>query len=365
MWTGSDVPYQDLPPLPPSTQVETPAVLKEVIAASRALAALDQAVRRLPDPTMLVHLLPVLEAQASSEIENVVTTNDELFRAAADMPDTRTSPAVKEALRYRRALWVGFDSLQTRPLTSGTALEICSELQGRTATLRNQPSAYIGNPVNRERIYTPPKGADVIAEHLSRWERFLHADSGFDPLVVMAMQHYQFEAIHPFFDGNGRTGRVINLLLLVEKGLLEQPVLYLSGHIVRTKDEYYSRLRAVTAQDDWQGWILYMVGAVGATARWTLSLVEVIEGLRREAEDAIRRHLPAQAPASDLARVLFAQPYVRIEAIVDAGLAKRQTASKWLSVLAQHDVLERQQLGRSVVYLNRALLDTLAEATDR
>ena len=156
MWTGPDVPYQDLPPLPPSTQVETPAVLKEVIAASRALAALDQAVRRLPDPTMLVHLLPVLEAQASSEIENVVTTNDELFRAAADMPDTRTSPAVKEALRYRRALWVGFDSLQTRPLTSGTALEICSELQGRTATLRNQPGTYIGNPVNRERIYTPP-----------------------------------------------------------------------------------------------------------------------------------------------------------------------------------------------------------------
>lgn len=238
MWNHPDRPYQDLPALPPSGVVETPAVLKATITASRALARLDGAYKRLPDPTMLINLIPLMEAQASSEIENIVTTNDELFKAAnGALPDV--TPQVKEALRYREALRAGHESLATRPITTKTAIEVCSHIHARTAIIRDQPGTYIGNPTTGNRMYTPPEGRDVILDHLSAWERFLHSNHGLDPLVVMALSHYQFEAIHPFFDGNGRTGRVLNLLILIETGLLQLPILYLSGHVMRHKDTYY------------------------------------------------------------------------------------------------------------------------------
>lgn len=364
MWPGPEHPYQDLPALPPAEQIETPAVLKAVIPASRKLAALDQACKRLPDPSILINILPVLEAQASSEIENIVTTNDELFRATATLSED-AGPAVKEALRYRQALSAGYDHLTHQPITTATALEVCSVLQGRPAHIRNQPGTFIGNPVTRERIYTPPEGVDVLRDHLSAWERFLHTDHGLDPLIVMALQHYQFEAIHPFFDGNGRTGRVLNLLVLIENGLIELPVLYLSGHIVRHKDEYYSALRAVTIAEDWDRWIRFMIEAVDSTSRWTLDLVEGIEQLRQEVETEMRLHLPAHVPVSDLTRALFTQPYLRIDTVVTLGLAQRQTASKWLAALVKQGILERQDVGRGAIFLNIRLLNFLTTATQR
>ena len=279
MWNHPDRPYQDLPALPPSGVVETPAVLKATITASRALARLDGAYKRLPDPTMLINLIPLMEAQASSEIENIVTTNDELFKAAnGALPDV--TPQVKEALRYREALRAGHESLATRPITTKTAIEVCSHIHARTAIIRDQPGTYIGNPTTGNRMYTPPEGRDVILDHLSAWERFLHSNHGLDPLVVMALSHYQFEAIHPFFDGNGRTGRVLNLLILIETGLLQLPILYLSGHVMRHKDTYYERLDAVTREDAWEPWILFMLDGVESTARWTLDLVETTDTMR-------------------------------------------------------------------------------------
>lgn len=361
MWNHPDRPYRDLPGLPPQGVVETPAVLKATIAASRALARLDGACKRLPDPTMLINLIPLMEAQASSEIENVVTTNDELFKAANGALPTLT-PQVKEALRYREALRVGYDSLASRPITTQTAIEVCSNLHASPAVIRDQPGTYIGNPRTGIHVYTPPEGADVIRGHLSAWERFIHAEHGLDPLVLMALAHYQFEAIHPFFDGNGRTGRILNLLVLIEAGLLELPILYLSGYIVRHKETYYERLNAVTRSDEWESWILFMLSGVESTALWTLDIVEKTDSLRSSMEQEMHLH-SSRLPVGDLSRLLFSQPYLRIENIVDEGLAKRQTASRWLTELAEVGLLAKERTGRGVVFINARLLSTLFQTS--
>lgn len=361
MWTTPELPRQDLPPLPPSEEVETPAVLKAVIAASRQLSALKVACSRLPDPAILINTIPLLEAQASSEIENIVTTNDELFRAVHNASDQPITPAVKEALRYRQAMRVGSDLIAERPLGVSTAIEVCTQIRGVQARIRDHGGTFIGNPRTKERIYTPPEGREVITKHLGLWEDFLHRDHGIDPLVVMALQHYQFEAIHPFSDGNGRTGRVLNMLTLMEKDLLGDPVLYLSGYIVRHKQDYYTLLRGVTERDEWEPWILFMVSACEVTAAWTLQLIETITAMQAEVEGRIRTLVP-RAPAADLARLLFTQPYIRIENITEAGYAQRQAASRWLSDLVRARILEEEKIGRGKIFVNAALLDILFEA---
>lgn len=353
-------PYQDLPPLPPSGEVETPAVLRAVIAASRALASLDAACGQLSDPTLLINIMPVLDAQASSEIENIVTTNDELFRAPNAGPDASLSPAAKEALRYRSALHAGFASLDTRPLTVQTALSVCSELHGEPARIRDLPGTFIGNPATSERIYTPPQGKDVILETLGEWERFLHHHGSMDPLVVMALQHYQFEDIHPFFDGNGRTGRILNLLCLKELGLPELPVLHLSGWFVRHKENYYRLLRSVTTDGAWEDWVLFAMRGVEDAARSALELTHAVVETRLELVDAIREHTP-RAPAGDLASLLTRQPYARIDDVIQLGLAQRATASKWLTELAEAGMLTKHKVGRSVVFGNTLLLQRMID----
>ncbi|WP_371177372.1 Fic family protein [Buchananella felis] len=355
MWTSSDLPYQDLPPLPPVQDVETRDVLKAVIDAARSLAALDEACLRLPNPDILFNMIPLLEAQASSEIENIVTTNDELFRAAHLPLGGAITPAVKEALLYRQAMRVGASAIKSRPLHLGTAKQVCSTLSGYEVDVRSSTGTYIGNPVTKERIYTPPEGKETIERHMSAWENFLHGDHDIEPLVAMALQHYQFEAIHPFPDGNGRTGRIINLLYLMDKGLIRQPVLYLSGYIVRHKDEYYRLLRAVTREDAWEDWVLFVVRGCGEVARWTLQLVDDIAELQRETEQAVRTVVP-RAPAAELVRLLFTKPYVRIDDVVSAGLAQRAAASRWLDSLVQAQVLTSEKAGRSLVFVNSPLL---------
>lgn len=360
MWDQPNQPYQNLPAAPDAQSLQTPAVLKATISATRELSYLDGICWRLPDPTMLINLIPLMEAQASNEIENIVTTNDELFKAANGVVTTMAAP-VKEALRYREALRAGYESLPHKPITTNTAIDICSHILHRPAVIRNSPGTYIGNPATGLHIYTPPEGEDVIRGHLAQWEKLLHSRKDLDPLVAMAAAHYQFEAIHPFFDGNGRTGRIINILYLIESGLLKLPILYLSGHIVRTKSEYYTRLNAVTTREEWEPWLVYMLNGVENTARWTSRLVETIDELHRSCEEKIRAIFP-KMPASDLSRLLFTQPYIRIENIVMAGLAQRQTASRWLNALAQQGLLKLEKSGRATVFVNYELLTALFSA---
>ncbi|WP_156226631.1 Fic family protein [Corynebacterium comes] len=352
-----DLPFNDLPPLPPPTDVETTAVLKAVIKAREQLAALDTACRLIPNPHIITSTIPLREAQASTEIENIVTTNDELFRAAWSV-DTDPSPATKEALRYREALRNGVTHLDDRPVSVKTAEEIGAILQGRTALIRATPGTFIGDPTRRTKVYTPPEGKEVIERHLSSWERFIYLDHGLDPLVLMAVTHYQFEAIHPFYDGNGRTGRILNVLLLIQEGLLKLPVLYLSGFIVSNKSEYYRLLRAVTEQSQWEEWVLFMVRGVEYAAREAYQLIDRLRQLQEQIVAEIRE-LGGIQPAAELAELLMVNPYVRIQDVIDAGLARRQTASGWLAVLVEEKMLVELKMGRQKIFINTRSLDIL------
>ncbi|HEY6509057.1 MAG TPA: Fic/DOC family N-terminal domain-containing protein, partial [Vicinamibacterales bacterium] len=254
-------PFNGLLELPPPVDLETPAILRACIPARAALAELNAATDFIPNPTILINTIPILEAQASSEIENIVTTTDRLFQFATD-DASMADPATKEALRYRTALRRGFERLSTRPVSTNLAVELCTALRGIETDVRKIPGTTLLNAATGEAVYTPPDGEARLRGLLANWEAFLHAQDGLDPLVRMAVGHYQFEAIHPFEDGNGRTGRILNLLSLVEQGLLRQPVLYLSGAIIRSKNDYYRLLREVTTKDQWEPWVLYMLRAV-------------------------------------------------------------------------------------------------------
>ncbi|MBV7295990.1 Fic family protein [Corynebacterium sp. TAE3-ERU12] len=357
MWPGPNSPYQSLPPLPPAGCYETAGVFKATIAATRALAFLDGACGRLPDATVLTNLIPLLEAKSSSEIENIVTTNDELFRAAHSIEEYQ-SPQVKEALRYRTALKVGWDEMSRRPITARTAQSVCTTILGRTALIRNHPGTYIGKPASQEKVYTPPEGLEVIQDHLQKWETWVNTQQECDPLVAMALAHYQFEAIHPFFDGNGRTGRILNMLILKQAGLLKEPILYLSGYILRHKDEYYRRLAAVTESQQWEEWIIFILNAVTDTAERTIALVEASEEAQRTLEADIQQS-NRRIKAAEIAKLLSTQPYLRIENVVDAQIATRQTASKWLNEIADIGLITRLKTGRSYVFVNHRWVDQL------
>ena len=326
-------PYNELPPLPPRELVETRKVLKTVIGATKELARLDSACRLIPNPEIITSTIPLREAQASSEIENIVTTNDELFRAAYAV-DPEPTTATKEALRYNAALRMGVESLSDRPLSIHTATQVCTALHDSPARIRSTPGTYIGDPAKKIRFYTPPEGKDIIEDHLGKWERFIYTEHDLDPLVLMALLHYQFEAIHPFYDGNGRTGRILNILLLIQEKLLHLPVLYPSGYIVGNKNDYYRLLRAVTSENAWEEWILFMVRGVEESARAATDMIEKLWQLQEETAVRLRNDIEISS-AKELAELLFTHPYIRITNIEEAGLAKRQTAARWLRMLTE------------------------------
>ncbi|MGN6512980.1 MAG: protein adenylyltransferase Fic [Lysobacteraceae bacterium] len=350
-------PYNDLPPLPPPVELETRDLLKASIDAHRALASLRQATGHLPNPAVLINTIPILEAQASSEIENIVTTTDELFRYADHAEGA--SPATKEALRYRSALYEGFRSLHERPLSTRTAEIVCTRIKGVEMQVRRVPGTALASQQTGDVIYTPPVGEALLREKLANWERFVHEARDIDPLIRMAVAHYQFEAIHPFTDGNGRTGRVLNLLMLVEQDLLDQPVLYLSRYIIERKADYYRLLLGVTRDGGWIEWVAYMLDAVADTARWTTAKIDAIRRLHLQACDWIRGERP-KVYSHELVDVLFNQPYCRIQNVVDAGIAKRETAARYLRELVDIGVLQEQRMGKEKLFLHPAYLRLLS-----
>ncbi len=345
-----DKPFNEIPLLPPAVNLEPPSVLKQCIEARSALAGLKESAQILPNQAVLIQTLPLLEAQASSEIENIVTTTDELFKH----PEITESmdPAIKEALRYRKALLEGFGTLSKRPLTAGTAETICSIIKDKPMTVRRVPGTQLMNNRTGEVIYTPPVGEDHLRALLANWEKFLHKHVEIDPLVRMAVMHYQFEAIHPFTDGNGRTGRVLNSLFLIEQKLLSLPILYLSHYIIRHKNDYYQLLRGVTGNQAWEPWILYILKGIEETAVWTTGKIHAINELLQATTRYCRAKLPKKTYSKELVELLFERPYCRIQNLVDADLAKRQTASEYLKELAAIGVLEERAEGREKLYLH-------------
>lgn len=353
-------PFNALPPLPPAPELETKAVLKRCITARAALAELKQAAELIPNQTVLINTLPLLEAQASSEIENIITTTDRLFQFR-DM-DESADASTREALRYGRALLEGFQSLQRRPLATHTAEEVCSLIKGQPMTVRKIPGTALAR-TSGEIVYTPPVGEAVLRGLLANWEKFLHEATEIDPLVRMAVAHYQFEAIHPFTDGNGRTGRVLNILFFISEGLLTLPILYLSRHIIGHKADYYRLLRKVTQTDEWEEWVLFMLQGVEETARWTVAKIAAMRRLQQHTTDFVRGSAP-KIYSHELLDLIFELPYCRIQSVTARKIAGRQTASVYLKELVKLGVLEEKPVGREKLFIHPRLLRLLTRDTN-
>ena len=354
-----DQPFNQLPLLPPRTILEIPSVLKACIEANKELAKLKMAERLIPNQTVLINSIPLLESQASSAIENIVTTTDELFEHA-EGHSSEISSAIKETLRYRQALYQGYRSLKTRPLSIATVCEICSTIREIDTDVRNLPGTTLMNEFSCKKIYTPPEGEVLLRQLLTNWQNYLHQKDGIDPLIKLAVQHYQFEAIHPFSDGNGRTGRIINLLYLIEQGLLDTPILYLSRYIINHKSYYYEKLLKVTSEGLWIDWILYFLQAISETSKWTSEKILAIQDLMKESREFIKLKLPS-IYSRDLVELLFVQPYVRIPNLIEMGLAKRDTASKYLKILAEIGFLTEIKRGRDKLFINHRFLNLLKQ----
>ena len=352
------LPYNDLPPLPPPLElIETREILKQCISARVALAELKQAAELIPNSAVLVNALPLLEARASSEIENIVTTTDKLFEFA-DVAEDKADAATKEALRYRTALYEGTKMVQRRMLTTDMAIQIVSIVKGVELDLRAESGTTLKNRASGEVIYTPPVDQKRLQTMLDNWADFMQSSTDIDPLVRMAVQHYQFEAIHPFADGNGRTGRILNILFLVEHGLLDSPILYLSRFIISNKAAYYQLLKGVTHDQQWEPWIRFILEGVEETCVWTTEKIKAIRELMVHTAQYVHKSLP-KIYSWELVELLFKQPYCRIGNLVDADIAKRQTASTYLKQLCDVGVLKEVKSGRENIFVHPKYIELL------
>jgi Fic family protein len=261
-------------------------------------------------------------------------------------------------LRYRTALKQGYDAIKYRPISIDLMIELCATLQNKPVSIRDLEPIIVEDQGSHTILYTPPRGRDLLLSLLHNLEHFL-SESGYDPLIKIAVAHYQFEAIHPFMDGNGRTGRILNLLIMLQSGLLDLPVLYLSSYLIQNKQEYYRLIRRVTEEQAWEDWLVYMLTAIEQTAIWTTGRVMAIHSLLEETIDRCRAELPNRVYSRELVDLIFVQPYIRIQSVVDAGLVKFETASEYLRELKKIGILDREKHGRDVVFRHPALLEVL------
>lgn len=360
MWSQPDTPYNQLPDPPPAEELETMAVLRAAIRARSALAELKGLCQALPQPELLLNTVVLQESQDSSAIENIVTTKDQLYQAVLN-PLDQAPPAVKEVLRYREAVKDGVQAMrQAGGISTNTATLVMRRIKDTTVGLRSLPGTKLSNPATGRIVYTPPD-PELLPGLMARWERFAHGQDRLDPLVRMAATHYLFEAIHPFSDGNGRTGRIINVLLLIREELLPQPVLYLSSYILQHKPDYYRLLREVTERDAWEPWLLFMLGAVEETAMRTIRLIRDVLTLK-EGFTGDMRGISNKMPVMELAELLFSFPYVKVSTLADRGLGTRPTATNYLRALTQRGLLQQRRIGREFYFINHRLTDLLTRA---
>lgn len=337
-----------------ATRFETPMILKKLASSSRCLAELKGIAGTIPNQGILINTLGLQEAKDSSEIENIITTHDELFKDDV-LPEGFANPAAKEVLRYRQALRVGFEQVRRNGLlTANHILEIQAELERNNAGFRKLPGTTLKDGSGNI-IYSPPQDTEEIMALMSELERFINDSELFaaDPLIKMALIHHQFESIHPFYDGNGRTGRILNVLYLVKEGLLDIPVLYLSSHIVRTKSDYYRLLQIVREEDRWEDWVLYMLEAVEKTAVQTIATIQAIKATLQDYKYRIRAQ--HKFYSHDLINNLFTHPYTKIEFMQRDLQVSRITATKYLEALTESGFVQKQKMGRANYYVNIAL----------
>ncbi len=344
-----------LNPLPPSIDFETKPVLKQLTRSHRALSELKGYANMIPNKNILINAVLINEAKDSSEIENIVTTHDEVFKAIS--VEDYKSPAAKEVVNYRAALWHGYNMvIEKDMITINMITDIQQLIILNRAGIRKQPGTVIKNEATGEIVYTPPDNEQEILELLANLENYINSDDEIDPLVKLAAIHYQFEAIHPFYDGNGRTGRILNILYLVLMGLLESPIIYLSKYIIRNKQNYYRLLREVTNEGRWEDWILYMLVGVEETATETLRLVKEIDAYINETAARIKEELP-DIYQKELVDLLFFEFYTKNKYLVEGLGVSRRTAYTYLSKLIDKGFLKEKRVGKSKIYFNEGLFE--------
>jgi len=347
-------------PLDGESDLETISVLKQCNAASRKLAELKGAAQSIPNENILISTITLQEAKDSSEVESIVTTHDELYKANL-FGDYLTSPAAKEVRDYSYALRTGFETVRKDQIIRlGDVLKIQQELEKNNAGLRKLPGTDLRNQQTGEVIYTPPQDSQAVEILINNLIEYINLDdlSDLDPLIKMAIIHHQFESIHPFYDGNGRTGRIINILYLVSKGLLDLPVLYLSRYIISNKALYYKNLQDVRDTGNWEPWLLFILKGVEETSTDTIILIEQIKILMMAYKHQIRSTLP-KIYSQDLLNNLFKLPYTKIEFVMEDLQLSRTTATKYLDKLTDNGLLIKQKLGTNNYYINPPLFDLL------
>jgi Fic family protein len=354
-------PYNELPKLPPKGELETKAILKKTISASRSLAELKGATNRIPNPSLLINSIILQEARLSSEIENIVTTNDELYKAISAKANGSSANA-KEVVRYREAMWEGFSDLKIRKvLSTNIYIKIFQKIKDTDAGIRNTPGTKLQNPNTNEIIYTPPEGETVIRDFLSNLEKYIHSEEdNIDPLIKSSIIHYQFESIHPFTDGNGRTGRILLVLYYVLKGYLDLPILFISKYIIENKNTYYSLLRNVTEKQEWEPWILYILEGIEQTSNNTVSLINNINTLLNDTLEKVKLEKQIRIP-KEVIDLIFEQPYCKTEFITDRNISARKAAERYLKELERLKIIVPEKVGKEVIYINTGLFKILSD----
>lgn len=351
--------YNTLPELPPKYDIEKKTILNQAIKANIELAKLNGFCSLLPNDSILLSSIVLKEAEASSEIENIITTQDELYRAISGK-NIYIDQNTKEVLNYRTALFTGYEEIKKRNIiTTNMIIKIQSELEGNSAGIRKLPGTNLTNETTGEVIYTPPDNESDINRLLKNLEDYMNIDDSVDSLIKMAVIHYQFESIHPFYDGNGRTGRIMNVLYLVKQKLLNSPILFLSKYIINNKNRYYTLLQGVRTENIWEEWIIYILQAVEETAKESLGLISDIVNLMENTVEFCKEKLPKTSYSKELIEALFTYPYTKIEYLVNARIAERRTASKYLRQLEDIGVLESFRLGKENIFINSRLFELL------
>ncbi|MGM5471020.1 Fic family protein [Flavobacteriaceae bacterium LMO-SS05] len=337
--------------------METTKVMRKTISASRALAQLNGALTNLPNPRLFLDTIHLQEAKASSEIENIITTNEELYKYV--IADKKfENPTTKEVICYKEALWHGLEQLESKPfITTNLCIEVMQRIKQNTSSIRTTLRTTLSN-AKGEIMYTPPSGELVIRDKLRYLEQFINEDNSLDPLIKLALLHYQFEAIHPFPDGNGRTGRILLLLYLKIEKLLDIPAIYLSEYIINNKVEYYKRLRQVTESENWESWILYILDMIEWTSKKGIKRLEDILNSMKTVSEDIQKELP-KAYSKDLIEILYKLPYTKRQHLIDAGLGTAKTVGNYLIALEEKGFLKSVKLGKEKLYLNHRLMSIL------
>ena len=348
--------------LPPDQDLETKKILRQLVRSHRALGELKGFSDMIPNKNILINAITINEAKDSSEIENIVTTHDELFKMMSS--ESYTSPASKEVVNYRTAIWKGYNLVKENQFISTNMLiDVHNIIEPNKSGIRKIPGTVLKNQATGEVIYTPPSGEVTIVSYLNNLEEYINNEDDIDPLIRLAVIHYQFECIHPFYDGNGRVGRMLNVLYLILKDLLDSPILYLSKFIIRNKSQYYKLIQGVTDQGNWEEWILFILKAIEDTSEETLVIVKNINELLESTSNKIRDQLPS-IYSRELVELIFFEFYTKIGYIEEGLGVTRKTASKYLATLEEEGFLTSEKIGREKIYLNKKLFEIVKESNN-